>query len=354
MKKILHIINWINVRGGEKACLNIVKNNEGYEHHFLAHSILDEEAKTDFAARGTIHILPEDAPLSFNYPDAPALINDLSIDLVHLYLPGDDLPAFILDVKIPIVLTILCTKKCNFNRIDTMRQVLVPSKYAKSLNKQLNPIVINYGVEKLDSIIDRETFCTHTLNISDGPNKVIVSRIGAIENIKRVDDFIILANSFAERDNIVFVLGGKCENEAYSAWLLSHVKTPNFIYLGFCSEQEKANLLSHTDIYLYPSEYEAFGISIVEAMSHSLPVLSYHNTAIPEILLSKSSSDPFSVCPPYRDLNLLRVSLSSFIDNQDLRKQVGNFNYKRWETFFKPKVYSDKVFAVYNEILCKQ
>lgn len=59
---------------------------------------------------------------------------------------------------------------------------------------------------------------------------------------------------------------------------------PNIEFLGFISEQEKAEYLSHCRALIYPQE-EDFGISAVEAMASGRPVIAYQRGGATETII---------------------------------------------------------------------
>jgi len=53
---------------------------------------------------------------------------------------------------------------------------------------------------------------------------------------------------------------------------------------GYVSEEELAEIYDQAHLFLLFSEYESFGLVFLEAMAHSLPVLTHAAWAIPEVL----------------------------------------------------------------------
>ena len=55
------------------------------------------------------------------------------------------------------------------------------------------------------------------------------------------------------------------------------------IVTGYVSEEEKTLLLSNAKVFVFPSNYEGFGLPILEAMSYGLPVVTSSNSSLPEV-----------------------------------------------------------------------
>lgn len=58
----------------------------------------------------------------------------------------------------------------------------------------------------------------------------------------------------------------------------------DYSYLGFVSDEELNHLYNHAVCLLYPSEYEGFGLPVLEAQKAGCPVLAYNRSSIPEVI----------------------------------------------------------------------
>jgi glycosyltransferase involved in cell wall biosynthesis len=56
------------------------------------------------------------------------------------------------------------------------------------------------------------------------------------------------------------------------------------VFTGRISDEEKLALLNAAEIYAYPSLYEGFGISPLEAMRCGTPVISSDRSSLPEVV----------------------------------------------------------------------
>lgn len=58
----------------------------------------------------------------------------------------------------------------------------------------------------------------------------------------------------------------------------------DIILPGYVSEAEKWELLKNTDVFLFPTFYEGFGLPVLEAQASGVPVVAGNNSSIPEII----------------------------------------------------------------------
>lgn len=74
------------------------------------------------------------------------------------------------------------------------------------------------------------------------------------------------------QDNVVFAM------VAASSLLKERV-----IFTGFLPDYQTAELYKHAALYVFPSFNEGFGIPILEAFAHQVPVLASNNSCLPEV-----------------------------------------------------------------------
>jgi glycosyltransferase involved in cell wall biosynthesis len=83
------------------------------------------------------------------------------------------------------------------------------------------------------------------------------------------------------------ILGGSASH-AYSTALeqfRSALQLDDAIhFLGKVSDDDKAAHIEAADVYVSTSDHEGFGVTLLEAMHHGLPVVAYGSTAVPETM----------------------------------------------------------------------
>lgn len=109
--------------------------------------------------------------------------------------------------------------------------------------------------------------------------------------------------------NICLVLAGqkgwKCEEIRASA---SRSKDKIFT-TGFVADEDLPALYSGCEAFLYMSEYEGFGLPLLEAMSCGAPAVTANTTSLPEV-----AGDAALMLPP-RDLNGLCHAMLTLLDD---------------------------------------
>lgn len=110
--------------------------------------------------------------------------------------------------------------------------------------------------------------------------------VGTVELRKGVHHLIYLAQFLASEDidfhiNIV----GNIPNDSYTEnvkELIVENGLERYITLcGRVNAEELELLYRNSDVFVFPSSHEGYGMVLIEALSHSLPVIAFSNSAIP-------------------------------------------------------------------------
>jgi glycosyltransferase involved in cell wall biosynthesis len=150
--------------------------------------------------------------------------------------------------------------------------------------------------------------------------------------------------------NICLTLVGDF-NSAYGNKVLTLVKKndPDFNYFNFVGSllhDEVQELLLESDIFIFPSSCETFGIALLEAMQLGLPIASSAMSSMPETL--KDSAMFFN---PH-DVSSIINALETIILDDELRINLA-LKAKARAEYYSWKSTSNKTFGYINEICLK-
>ncbi len=159
--------------------------------------------------------------------------------------------------------------------------------------------------EKIDVIYEGCAFChsgldpesrirtqTQILKQVQDDNNPYLLFLGRIEERKNVGNIIKAFEILKEKYQLEhkLVLAGKpgFGYESIKSMVHSSRFTEGIVELGFVSEEEKWELLKKAEVFVFPTQYEGFGIPILEAQSVGCPVVASNNSSIPEITCPKA------------------------------------------------------------------
>ena len=124
-------------------------------------------------------------------------------------------------------------------------------------------------------------------NPNDQISKPYLLFIGRLEERKNVVGIIKAFEILKEQYKIShkLILAGKSGfgYEKIKSQMLNVNCSKDIIELGFVNEEEKWKLLKNTDVFIFPTLYEGFGLPILEAQSANVPVVASNNSSIPEV-----------------------------------------------------------------------
>ncbi|MDZ8056370.1 MAG: glycosyltransferase [Aulosira sp. ZfuVER01] len=133
---------------------------------------------------------------------------------------------------------------------------------------------------------------------------------------------------------LYFVWAGDGALEAQLKQAIEQLKISNHVkLLGNCTNI--VEWLDTSDIFVLPSEFESFGLAIVEAMAKELPVIAPAVGGIPEVLgdVGKLVSDP--KINPQATIEEMARTIEAWSLNPELRRSIGLAGKKRAEAMFK-------------------
>jgi len=118
-----------------------------------------------------------------------------------------------------------------------------------------------------------------------------VGGIDARKNIPFLIDVISELNSIDEissRGGVHLALAGNYEKDNQLPQLkdkISRLRLEDRVHLlGFVDDSSLRELFSLSDLFLFPSLYEGFGLPVLESMASGLPVIAGNNSSLPEVM----------------------------------------------------------------------
>ena len=169
----------------------------------------------------------------------------------------------------------------------------------------------------------------------------LISYIGRIQKYKGLDQVIkVIPEIIKENKNVKFVIIG--EDAGYKNYLLNLIEElkvkSSVIFTGKLKEKNDVlSILNHSEIFVFPSEWEAFGIVILEAMAKKNAIIST-NTEGGKFLV-KNNINGFLY--NFNDLNELKKCLKKLIKDSKLRRKMQSNNLEKAKKFTWNKIAKD-------------
>lgn len=182
-----------------------------------------------------------------------------------------------------------------------------------------------------------------------GRNKIInLLYMGRIDDNKGI--FILLEvlanNKSVFNEKIKLNIAGNGEIERMNRFIADNRISELVSYHGWVDEKKKGELLSNSDIYIHLSEFESFGISILEAMSYGLPIITTAVGGITDLV-----KDNFNGITIKRDNKIgIAEAIIHLANNKYTREKYGEKSIEISQNYFPNKI-EKRLETIYGNLL---
>ncbi|WP_214835585.1 glycosyltransferase family 4 protein [Exiguobacterium sp. s36] len=162
-----------------------------------------------------------------------------------------------------------------------------------------------------------------------------------LEAIKLIDDEI--------PDSYTFVIAGNGDIEEISTIVKKYGLENRIEITGWISNQEKIDFLYRNScLYILPSYNEGMPMSILEAMSYGIPIISTDVGSIPSVINKKNG-----ILIKPGDVNKLAEVIKFLLDNENLREEMTVSNSKKICEEFNIYNSIDSLESIYKKIIAE-
>jgi N-acetyl-alpha-D-glucosaminyl L-malate synthase BshA len=178
------------------------------------------------------------------------------------------------------------------------------------------------------------------------PEQTLYVHVSNFRPVKRVGDVIkVYAHARKEVDGVLVLVGeGPALREARE--LASQLGVQKHVrYLG--KQLDVVGILSHSDVLIFPSEMESFGLAPLEAMACEVPVLATRSGGVPEVVEHGKSGFLVEV----GDVDAMARHAVELGQSQSLREKMGRAGRAAAEGRFHPDLILPQYEAVYRKAM---
>ncbi len=217
------------------------------------------------------------------------------------------------------------------------------SNYFVNFLKRVN---LNDNVALLHNSIP--TIIAKTNNNCTHPDTLILSYFGVITGRKGIFEVLEAIAICKNRlhTNIEFHIGGNGEIGRMHDTISRLGLQDTVIYDGWLGENEKKQLLEKSDIFIHPSYFESFGISILEAIGHGIPVITTAVGGITDLVTDRFNG---IVVEP-GNVEQIAEAIIYLANHPEERLRLGANASKHAANFYHEKI-AEKLQDIYTPLL---
>lgn len=222
-------------------------------------------------------------------------------------------------------------------------RVLVPSQ--KTVDYLKSHGVTN--TEELPLFVDTAKY----ISVERASDPFTVQYLGRLTRDKGVFRILDVAESMGDGKGIRFVISGTGPDEAN---LLREVKNRNLDDIvqltGYVDEKRKLQLLSSANLFIYPSDTDTFGISVLEAMSSGMPAIIPHGFPLTHY---DGSGDSGLIPGDFSDPSSVAREIYSLRDESGKRARLNSAARNFAKEKFSKKKHCDTLLSIYSDLIEK-
>jgi glycosyltransferase involved in cell wall biosynthesis len=241
--------------------------------------------------------------------------------------------------------------KFSVNHVDDL---VVLTKFEESLMRESGVLQRRTRVHLVDSGVDLERFSHHPnpkalrKRYDIGDDEKIILYVGRVALKKGLETLIeaspLVIGRFPE---VRFVVVG--EDMGLGEWMGAEIDrrdlSGNFLITGFLDQADLLVSAYHSCYLLVlPSEYEAFGLVLAEAMACGKPCVATDVGGIPDVVLNGKTG----VLVPPRDPIALAEALCGILSDPEIVGKMGTLGRQAVEERFSWSKVADRMLEIYR------
>jgi glycosyltransferase involved in cell wall biosynthesis len=193
--------------------------------------------------------------------------------------------------------------------------------------------------------------CNDISSFNTKSRKVLLS-VGRLVNYKGFD-ILIEAARYINKEAVIVIVGDGPMFEALQKQIVSLGLTERVFLLGRLKDEELNCLFSQATLYCLPSisRAEAFGVVLLEAMAHGLPIVATNilGSGVPWVNLHGESGINVRCNDPLAFADACNMIISS----KELRTKLSFGARNRYVTKFNEEISSRRVMEIYNNLIVR-
>lgn len=181
------------------------------------------------------------------------------------------------------------------------------------------------------------------------PDAKVILFVGRLNRDKGMLDLAAAFDKLAKQDPAAVLLLVGAEEDVPFARIseICHEEHERLHHVRFTATPE--HYMAAADIFCLPSYREGFGMTIIEAAACGLPTVASDIYGITDAVANGKTGLLFPAC----DVGALTAAVFKFLDDNELRKKMGNAARARAIEMFSSERIAGEMLELYDELLCR-
>jgi glycosyltransferase involved in cell wall biosynthesis len=233
--------------------------------------------------------------------------------------------------------------------VSRAARIITPSEYtARQLTKHAGVSreqirVIAEGVDQPVHLLSDEERRSERERLVGRGNEMVLS-VGVLQTRKNTLNAIRAVASLPPRYQLVLVGGQGHGSEAIHDFIRKERLESRLTLLGHVRADQLSTLYQAASVLLFPSLEEGFGLPVLEAMAHGLPVVASNTSALPEV-----GGDAALYVDPHEPRDIAE-KVRQAVEEQSLRSVMIERGVARARQFTWQRT-AEVTCALYDEVL---
>jgi glycosyltransferase involved in cell wall biosynthesis len=208
--------------------------------------------------------------------------------------------------------------------------VVVPSEVLKKVIERNNINVI-----KIPHMVEVVNFKKINKTVKINPPVLLIAK--GIEKYSGHEKLIEIFSKIKEEiKNAELLIAGSGSREKDIKAKVEELKVENVTFLGNVDHNKMPKIMERSTILIHATKYESFGISLVEGMASSIPVIAFNIGGIPEVVIDQKTG--FLI--PYNDTQLFINKAIEILNNPIILSKMSGEAEKHSQIFSPDLIYN--------------
>ena len=220
------------------------------------------------------------------------------------------------------------------------------SKYCRDAifdSKTIDGNIIYNGVEEPQNVTEYQSAALKS-KLQINSDEIILFGLQRLDYLKRVDILIkSMELILRKQPKVRLIIGGTGEEIFCLKKLAEKLKISKYIlFAGFIPDKEIPVYYAISDLFVFHSTYETFGMVLAEAMNYGKAIVSVANTAISEVVEDGKTG----LLVPALDYKAFADAVLKLLKNKECRNKMGRLGNEKAQRFYK----WDKIASQYEKV----